>query len=109
MNYMDIVYEDFIPERVAQLRKAKGVSARDMSLSIGQNPSYINRIENKRNLPSLCGLLYICDYLKITPRQFFDVESQNPAKLNAIIADLEKLDGDALAHIAGIVQSLAKK
>ena len=28
--------------RLAQLREKKGVSARDMSLSIGQNPGYIN-------------------------------------------------------------------
>ena len=31
--------------RLAQLRGEKGVSARDMSLSIGQNASYINNIE----------------------------------------------------------------
>lgn len=30
--------------RLARLREKKGVSARDMSLSIGQNPRYINTI-----------------------------------------------------------------
>ena len=42
----DIMYEDFFPARLAQLRMAKGVSARDMSLSIGQASNYINAIEN---------------------------------------------------------------
>ena len=28
-----MVYEDFVPERLAKLRMQKGVSARDMSLS----------------------------------------------------------------------------
>ena len=40
--YIDI---DFIKYRIASLRNQKGVSARDMSLSIGQNENYINRIE----------------------------------------------------------------
>ena len=34
-------------ERLTDLRIQKGVSARDMSLSMGQTSSYINNIENK--------------------------------------------------------------
>ena len=41
------MYEDFVPERLAKLRTQKGVSARDMSLSLGQANNYINNIENK--------------------------------------------------------------
>ena len=51
------MYEEFIQNRITQLRMQRGVSARDMSLSIGQNESYINQIENKKTLPSLQGLL----------------------------------------------------
>ena len=36
-------------ERLSTLRINKGVSARDMSLSIGQSPGYINNIENGIN------------------------------------------------------------
>ena len=36
--------------RMSQLRQAKGVSARDMSLSLGQSAGYINNIENGVNL-----------------------------------------------------------
>ena len=49
--------------RLAQLRERKGVSARDMSLSMGQNPGYINNIESGKSMPSLAGIFYICDYL----------------------------------------------
>ena len=45
------MYEDFLPERLARLRTQKGVSARDMSLSLGQANNYINNIENKKSLP----------------------------------------------------------
>ena len=75
--------------RIAQLRTKKGVSARDMSLSIGQNPGYINNIETGKSNPSLDGIIYICDYLGITLCEFFDVDSKNPAKLDAIIKDLK--------------------
>ena len=41
-------YIEFFYKRLAELRLQKGVSARDMSLSLGQSESYINKIENKR-------------------------------------------------------------
>lgn len=40
------MYEEFTQSRITQLRIQKGVSARDMSLSIGQSRGYINQIEN---------------------------------------------------------------
>lgn len=43
------MYEEFVPERLAKLRLQKGVSARDMSLSLGQANNYINNIENKNH------------------------------------------------------------
>ena len=48
-----MMYEDFVPERLAKLRALKGVSARDMSLSLGQANNYINNIENKKSLPAM--------------------------------------------------------
>ena len=38
-----LVYEEQFSKRLAELRIKKGVSARDMSLSIGQNPGYAER------------------------------------------------------------------
>ena len=66
------MYEDFIPERLAKLRTQKGVSARDMSLSLGQANNYINNIENKKTLPAMQSFFYICEYLGVTPQEFFD-------------------------------------
>lgn len=97
--------------RLAQLREKKGVSARDMSLSMGQNPGYINNIELGKSMPSLSGLLYICDYLDVTPSDFFDMDSQNPAKVKKIVADLKHLDDrqlDAISTILKAGQSIHK-
>ena len=66
-----MMYEDFFPQRLAQLRMKKGVSARDMSLSIGQANNYINSIENKKTMPSMQSFFYICEFLNITPQEFF--------------------------------------
>ena len=64
--------EDQFCERLTQLRLQKGVSARDMSLSLGQSESYINRIESKKMLPSMSVFFYICEYFGISPKEFFD-------------------------------------
>lgn len=95
--------------RLSKLRERKGVSARDMSLSIGQNPGYINNIETGKSMPSLAGIFYICDYLGITPAEFFDVDSENPARLNELIGYLKLLDDEQLANVTALVKSLSKK
>ena len=95
--------------RLAQLREKKGVSARDMSLSMGQNPGYINNIESGKSMPSLTGIFYICDYLGVSVSEFFDLNTKNPTKLNGIISDLKKLDDQQLESIANLVKGLTKK
>lgn len=103
------MYEEFTQNRIAQLRMQKCVSARDMSLSLGQNSSYINQIENKKSLPSLQGLFYICEYFEITPQQFFDAGNSYPAQLTSLMEDMKSLDEEALKHIAGLVKEIIKK
>lgn len=95
--------------RLAKLRTKLGVSARDMSLSIGQNPGYINNIESGKSTPSLSGIFYICDYLKITPSEFFDLDVENPLKLKNIINDMKHLDDKQLEIISALVKDMIKK
>ncbi len=94
--------------RLSRLRMQKGVSARDMSLSIGQNAGYINSIESGKSAPSLAGFFYICDYLGITPCEFFDFESSFPTKLNETIDDLKKLDESQLAAVSAMIKAIIK-
>lgn len=94
--------------RLAQLREKKGVSARDMSLSIGQNPGYINNIESGKSMPSLTGIFYICEYLGITPSDFFDLENQNPNKLIEVIRDLKRLNDKQLAAVSTIIKEIIR-
>lgn len=57
--------------RLAKLREAAGISARQMSLDLGLNKNYINSIESGKNYPALEGFLNICDYLHVDPFTFF--------------------------------------
>lgn len=95
-------------ERLAMLRTKKNVSAREMSLSIGQNPGYINHIETGQGTPSLTGLFYICEYLGITPHEFFDIESSNPAKTAEINKLLKKLTDEQLEIVENLIKNMVK-
>ena len=98
----------FIAERLARLRTELDVSAREMSLSIGQSNNYISNIENGRALPSMQGFFYICEYLRISPKDFFDEGNTNPNLLNELIAELKHLNRKALEHVLGFVRELRK-
>ncbi len=105
----DIQYEDFFATRLANLREQKGVSAREMSLAIGQNESYINRIENKKTFPSMQSFFYICEYLSITPKDFFDTDTANPQLIDDIVQELHQLSDEQLCMILRIASEFKHK
>ena len=96
--------ENFIAERLAQLRIQKNVSAREMSLSLGQANNYINTIENKTSLPSMQAFLEICDYLGVTPQEFFDEGNSYPEHLKDFMEEARKLDAQTLVYLTGIMK-----
>ena len=58
-------------DRLQELRKRKNISARKLSLLLGQNRYYINCIELHRALPSMAKFFEICKALEVTPAEFF--------------------------------------
>ena len=106
--YKDIEYEKWFPQRLTQLRAQKGVSARDMSLSIGQNTGYINSIENGKNFPTMKNFFYICEYLHITPREFFEDGNADPETIRGLVENLKKLDGEQVDALSKIVNGLVR-
>ena len=103
------MYENFVPERLARLRMQKGVSARDMSLSLGQANNYINNIENRKSLPAMQSFFYICEYLGVTPQEFFDEDNTYPALLQAVMDEAKYLDPEVTEYFLGIMKELNKK
>ena len=103
------MYKDFLSERLAELRIQKGVSARDMSLALGKANNYINNLEKGKADPSMESFFYICEYLVVTPQEFFDENNTDAIALNEFIAEAEKLDFQEMFHILGIMKELNSK
>lgn len=97
---------EYISDRIAQLRYQKKVSARDMSLSLGQSYNYINNIENKKSLPSMQMFLEICDYLGVTPKEFFSDEVASPAMLREAVEALKPLSHAQLELLIAIAKEM---
>lgn len=100
--------EKFIKERIISLRNQKGVSARDVSLSIGQNENYINRIENDVSLPSMRGLILICEYFGITLKEFFDTENKSPNDMHELMDKIKNLDGESIKGLIAFINGIEK-
>lgn len=87
----------FLRERITALRMRRGVSEYQMSLDLGHSRGYIQNISRGKSLPSIEGLLEICDYFDISPAQFFDDGMNDPALIAAAVDGLRKLnDSDRL-------------
>ena len=105
----DVVYEREFSKRLSDLRMQKGVSARDMSLSLGQNSGYINHIENRQALPSLAVFFNICEYFSLTPAQFFTTDTEDPALIAEITENLKKLTPEQLHCLAVIIHGITSQ
>ena len=103
------MFEDFFVDRLTSLRNQKNVSAREMSLALGQNESYINRIENRLAFPSMQVFFYICEYFQITPQEFFDEKNPAPGKINQISDEIKNLDDIQLDTVIAVVKGLQHK
>ena len=97
----------FIRDRISVLRTKKNVSEYRMSTDLGHSKSYMQSISSGRSVPSLGEFLYICEYLGVTPREFFDEDIAEPqlvqklyeltrnmseADLNVLISTAERLN-----------------
>lgn len=101
--------KDRFRKRLITLRMRAGISAREMSLSIGQNPGYINNIECGISFPAMQNFFYICEYLHVTPQQFFDTETEHPAKVDELVKVVQGLAADQLDNLIAIAKGLQKK
>lgn len=94
--------------RLSKLRNSKKVSAREMSLSIGYSENYISSIENGANFPSMTVFFYICEYLNITPEEFFATENKNPNKVQELVETVKGLNDEQLDSLIVIAKGLKK-
>ncbi len=100
------MFEELFYSRLVTLRMKKGVSAREMSLDIGQSPGYINGLENRNGFPSMQLFFYICEYLGVTPSEFFDEGNNHPIEYQELLKDLDALSDENRRNVLAIVKGL---
>ena len=83
--------KNFIGERISELRLKKNVSEYQMSLDLGKNKSYI------------------CDYLEVTPQQFFDSELHNLPLIDKATDLMKQLDDEDMLALISMLNRLALK
>ena len=99
--------EEFIRNRITQLRLAKGVSEYQMSYDLGHSRGYVYNISSGKALPPLKEFLVICDYFDITPQQFFDDTTQHPDLVQQVLDGIKQLEKEDLLLLLNLIERLA--
>lgn len=100
--------EQFVRNRITELRLEKDVSEYQMSLDLGKNKSYIQGISSGRSMPSMKQFFEICDYLEITPVEFFDTEIREQPLYRKAVKLMKELDNEDLEAVIPILMRLHK-
>lgn len=102
------MYENFVKERITQLRLKKGVSEYQMSYELGHSRGYVYNISSGKALPPLKEFFAICEYFEITPQQFFDENNQNPELIQKAIEGMHQLNESDMLMLLGIINRMLK-
>ena len=102
------MYEEFVRNRITQLRIQKGVSEYQMSYDLGHSRGYIYNISSGKSLPPLKEFFAICDYFGITPLEFFDDKTSHPELIQKALEGLKQLDDGDLLLIQNHINRLMK-
>lgn len=105
---MILVKEDFVRERITNLRIKKGVSEYQMSYDLGHSRGYVYNISSGKALPPLKEFFAICDYFEITPQQFFDDSSKNPELIQKAIEGMKQLDESDMLMLLSWINRMLK-
>ena len=100
------MYEEFVKNRITQLRLNKGVSEYQMSYDLGHSRGYVYNISSGKALPPLKEFFAICDYFEITPQQFFDEGTQNPELIQKAIEGMRQLDKEDMIILLGVINRM---
>lgn len=101
--------EQFIRDRISVLRTKKGISEYKMSLDMGHSKSYIQSISSGKALPSMSEFLYICEYLGVTPQEFFDEEIEEPSMVNELYELTKKMSVEDISVLINMAKRLIAK
>ncbi len=99
----------FIRDRISQLRTNQGISEYKMSLDLGHSKSYVQSISSGKALPSMSEFLYICEYLGVTPKEFFDGNIAEPQMIQKLVSYATQLSPEDLVMLVELASRLNAK
>lgn len=99
-------YEDFIRQRITELRLRKGVSEYKMSRELGHSRGYIYNISSGKALPPMKEFIAICDYFGITLEEFFKEDTKYPELIQKILKELQSLSDEQLLFILSTINHI---
>ena len=100
------MYENFVRERITNLRIKKGVSEYQMSYDLGHSRGYVHNISSGKATPPMKEFFAICEYFELTPQQFFDDGTQTPELLQKAINGMKQLNEADLLMLLGLINRL---
>ena len=100
--------EEFVRNRITQLRVNKGISEYQLSYDLGHSRGYINNISSGKSLPSMSEFFAICEYFNITPIEFFDTNHTNPELLSKAIDEIQTLNDDDMLLMLTLIKRIKK-
>lgn len=101
-------YENFVRMRITQLRQRQHISEHKMSLDLGKSGSYMRNISTGKALPPMHEFLRICDYLGVTPQEFFTGAGDETDRIN-IFNRLQDLDDGDIQKLQIILDWIEEK
>lgn len=101
--------EQFVRDRITQLRLRKGVSEYRMSYDLGHSRGYVHNISSGKATPPMKEFLAICEYFELTPQQFFDEGTQSPELIQKTVNGMKQLNEDDMLMLLGIINRLLKE
>ena len=119
--------KQLLGRRIRLVRKEKGHTGEELAELCHISPTYLRQIESGAKIPSLplfvklcnalnvspaylfadvCRNMEVCDYLNITPMQFFDEAEQYPELVRMAFEELKGFDEDDLLFLITVFRRL---
>ena len=100
--------DSFVRDRITQLRMKKGVSEYQMSYDLGHSRGYLYNISSGKALPPMKEFFAICEYLGVTPQEFFDEGNKRPELTQKAVEGMRGLDDKDMLLLLELIQRLQK-
>lgn len=104
----DFMYDEFVRNRITQLRIQKGVSEYQMGYDLGHSRGYIYNISSGKSLPPLQEFFSICEYFGLTPAEFFDDKTDNPELIKKAVEGMKQLSDEDMLLVLNLINRLMK-